>query len=317
MLGAALAHHLGCRWRQAGTPMCTSTRRAARTGFCACCPSSTRFPAEQKIEDLALAAAVKFYSIAQVLFAPNLELCRTCCKRSTGRPCLPDAARRGCRALRSTEAQSRAGRSRPVCWASWAACPSRRTWPCCRRCSRNWSRWAIREFPIPHRRPRRRRGMAARTTAVEETFPGVLRGEELAAAYANMDLFVFPSHTDTFGNVVLEALASGVPAIVTPDGGPCTIVRDGDTGRIVKRRRLRRGDRWCAWRPREARRHAPGRARLRAHGKLGRGVRGRLRGIRHDSGFSALLEPVQKPALRRLGFSPYVKRGILVSGFSR
>jgi glycosyltransferase involved in cell wall biosynthesis len=64
-------------------------------------------------------------------------------------------------------------------------------------------------------------------------FTGVLRGEELATSYANMDLLVFPSHTDTFGNVVLEALASGVPAIVTPDGGPCTIVRDGETGRIV------------------------------------------------------------------------------------
>jgi len=49
-----------------------------------------------------------------------------------------------------------------------------------------------------------------------------------------MDLFVFPSHTDTFGNVVLEALASGVPAIVTPDGGPKTIVRDGVTGRIAE-----------------------------------------------------------------------------------
>lgn len=64
-------------------------------------------------------------------------------------------------------------------------------------------------------------------------FTGVLRGEALATAYANMDLFVFPSHTDTFGNVVLEALASGVPAIVTPDGGPSTIVRDGETGRIA------------------------------------------------------------------------------------
>jgi glycosyltransferase involved in cell wall biosynthesis len=64
-------------------------------------------------------------------------------------------------------------------------------------------------------------------------FTGVLRGEKLFEAYANMDLFVFPSHTDTFGNVVLEALASGVPAIVTPDGGPATIVRDGQTGRIV------------------------------------------------------------------------------------
>lgn len=64
-------------------------------------------------------------------------------------------------------------------------------------------------------------------------FTGVLRGEALSTAYANMDLFVFPSHTDTFGNVILEALASGVPAIVTPDGGPRTIVRDGETGRIV------------------------------------------------------------------------------------
>jgi glycosyltransferase involved in cell wall biosynthesis len=64
--------------------------------------------------------------------------------------------------------------------------------------------------------------------------PGVLRGEELARAYANMDLFVFPSHTDTFGNVVLEALASGVPVIVTPDGGPRHIVRHGETGMIAE-----------------------------------------------------------------------------------
>lgn len=47
------------------------------------------------------------------------------------------------------------------------------------------------------------------------------------------ELFVFPSHTDTFGNVVLEALASGVAAIVTPDGGPASIVRDGQIGRVV------------------------------------------------------------------------------------
>lgn len=64
-------------------------------------------------------------------------------------------------------------------------------------------------------------------------FTGVLRGEALAEAYAGMDLFVFPSHTDTFGNVVLEALASGVPTIVTRDGGPPSIVRDHQTGRIA------------------------------------------------------------------------------------
>jgi len=60
--------------------------------------------------------------------------------------------------------------------------------------------------------------------------PGILRGELLAEAYANMDIFTFPSRTDTFGNVVLEAFASGTPAVVTDAGGPKFIVRDGLTG---------------------------------------------------------------------------------------
>jgi phosphatidylinositol alpha 1,6-mannosyltransferase len=60
--------------------------------------------------------------------------------------------------------------------------------------------------------------------------PGVLNGEELAQAYANMDVFVFPSRTDTFGNVVLESFASGVPAVVTDAGGPKFIVREGVSG---------------------------------------------------------------------------------------
>jgi glycosyltransferase involved in cell wall biosynthesis len=64
-------------------------------------------------------------------------------------------------------------------------------------------------------------------------FTGVLRGEELAEAYANMDAFVFPSETDTYGNVVLEAQASGVPAIVTGSGGPRFVVRARETGFIA------------------------------------------------------------------------------------
>jgi glycosyltransferase involved in cell wall biosynthesis len=65
-------------------------------------------------------------------------------------------------------------------------------------------------------------------------FTGVLRGEELAQAYADMDLFVFPSRADAFGNVVLEALASGVPAVVTNAGGPKYIVNDGVTGYVAE-----------------------------------------------------------------------------------
>lgn len=61
-------------------------------------------------------------------------------------------------------------------------------------------------------------------------FPGVLQGEALTRAYANFDLFVFPSFTDTYGNVINEAMASGVPCIVTAGGGPKYLIKDGETG---------------------------------------------------------------------------------------
>jgi phosphatidylinositol alpha 1,6-mannosyltransferase len=74
---------------------------------------------------------------------------------------------------------------------------------------------------------------ALRLALPNAVFTGVLRGEALAEAYANMDCFVFPSHTDTFGNVVLEAMASGVPAIVTSEGGPAHLVRASECGGIA------------------------------------------------------------------------------------
>jgi phosphatidylinositol alpha 1,6-mannosyltransferase len=64
-------------------------------------------------------------------------------------------------------------------------------------------------------------------------FAGVLRGDFLAEAYANMDLFVFPSRTDTFGNVIQEAAASGVASVVTDEGGPRHLVLPGITGYVA------------------------------------------------------------------------------------
>ena len=78
-----------------------------------------------------------------------------------------------------------------------------------------------------------------------------------------MDLLVFPSHTETFGNVVLEALASGVPAVVTPDGGPKSIVRDRQTGRIVADEGFAAAVAGILADPSRTRFHAPRRARLR------------------------------------------------------
>ena len=68
----------------------------------------------------------------------------------------------------------------------------------------------------------------------EGIYTGSLHREELAAAYASADFFVFPSTTDTFGNVVIEAQASGIPAIVSDVGGPKDLVEDGVDGFVTK-----------------------------------------------------------------------------------
>ena len=68
------------------------------------------------------------------------------------------------------------------------------------------------------------------------TFLGHQEGEALAELYASADLFVFPSSTETFGNVVLEALASGLPVVGAAAGGVQELVADGQTGRLCEAR---------------------------------------------------------------------------------
>jgi glycosyltransferase involved in cell wall biosynthesis len=63
-------------------------------------------------------------------------------------------------------------------------------------------------------------------------FTGFLESDVLAMAYGSADAFVFPSTTDTFGNAVLEAQASGLPTIVSNEGGPAEIVEHGRSGLI-------------------------------------------------------------------------------------
>jgi glycosyltransferase involved in cell wall biosynthesis len=65
-------------------------------------------------------------------------------------------------------------------------------------------------------------------------FTGYLAGDELRMGYASADLFVFPSATDTFGNVVLEAQASGLPVVVSDEGGPRELMIEGETGAVFR-----------------------------------------------------------------------------------
>ncbi len=64
-------------------------------------------------------------------------------------------------------------------------------------------------------------------------FTGEIRGEALAETIANMDLFVFPSLTDAFGNVVLEAMSAGVPGVVMSKGGQKYLIENGVNGFIA------------------------------------------------------------------------------------
>jgi glycosyltransferase involved in cell wall biosynthesis len=70
----------------------------------------------------------------------------------------------------------------------------------------------------------------------EACYTGYLSGTDLAKAYASSDIFVFPSTTDTFGNVIIEAQAAGLPVVVSDVGGPRELVTDGVTGLITRAR---------------------------------------------------------------------------------
>jgi glycosyltransferase involved in cell wall biosynthesis/predicted metal-dependent phosphoesterase TrpH len=65
------------------------------------------------------------------------------------------------------------------------------------------------------------------------TFLGWLSGGELPRAYASADAFLFASRTDTFGQVILEAQASGLPVVAAAEGGPMSLIADGETGLLA------------------------------------------------------------------------------------
>lgn len=76
--------------------------------------------------------------------------------------------------------------------------------------------------------------MLRRKLGEHATFLGWLQGMSLARAYANADVFLFPSETDTFGQVILEAQASGLPVVAVAKGGPLTLVEDRVSGLLCE-----------------------------------------------------------------------------------
>jgi len=185
---------------------------------------------ERGVEAGAFQLTSRFYRLAKILFAPNDELC-TLLEKETGRPC--HLMRRGV----DTELFSPSRRTRKEDDENFVLgyvgrLSIEKNVALLIRVERELAAMGladIRFVIVGHGSEE----AVLRAALPQAGFAGVFRGTELAQAYADMDVLVFPSHTDTFGNVVLEALASGVPAVVTGDGGPKYIVRDGETGFIA------------------------------------------------------------------------------------
>jgi glycosyltransferase involved in cell wall biosynthesis len=79
-----------------------------------------------------------------------------------------------------------------------------------------------------------RRDMEQELGSHRTRFLGFRHGEELSSLYASADLFVFPSTTDTLGQVAMEAQASGLPVIVSDTGGPKEVMQPGRTGLVIR-----------------------------------------------------------------------------------
>jgi len=230
ILGAALANHLhlplAASWHTNVHEY--AARRSHR--FIHRLPPRRRQPASDTIEHLALLATARFYSLARILFAPNLGLCRLL-EKHTGRPC--HLMQRGVNIqLFSPEHRDRPPEDTGFVLGFVGRLSIEKNVALLARVQQELVLQGVTNFRFCIIGQGIKESWLRKHLPGAE-FPGVLRGEALARAYANMDLFIFPSHTDTFGNVVLEALASGVPAIVTPDGGPSSIIREGETGLIA------------------------------------------------------------------------------------
>ncbi len=185
----------------------------------------------QRVEDGSLWVASRLYSFARVLYAPNDELCRML-EQTTHRPC--HLMQRGVDTDQfSPEHRTRADDDHTLILGYVGRLSVEKNVALLAQIERELFALGVTNFRfliVGHGGEE----ASLRASLKQADFAGVLRGADLSRAYAAMDILVFPSHTDTFGNVVLEALSSGVPAVVTTGGGPKYIVRDMQTGFVAQ-----------------------------------------------------------------------------------
>jgi phosphatidylinositol alpha 1,6-mannosyltransferase len=229
VLGAMVAHKLriplAATW-QTNLDQYARSRAAAATSFLPRAMTSSFLGA---VERLSFRACARFYKIPQLLFAPNQEVIDRL-QEATGRPCLLMGHAVDTAAF-SPKYRTRSGGPLRIGYAGRLTAEKNvallvRLERALRACGhRNFQMVVIGQGS---------QEQWLRNNLQQAEFTGVLGGEELSRAFANLDILAFPSETDTFGLVVLEALASGVPAVVTAKGGPKFIVQHGRSGYVAR-----------------------------------------------------------------------------------
>ena len=228
ILGVALAHELGiplaASWHTNVHEFGARRLAVALDAF----PKGAVDRVESAVQSIILKLACRFYRIARLLFAPNPEL-RQMLQARTGKPVYPmhrgvDLGlfhpRPGARSAGAPLTIGYVGRLTPE-----------KNVRLLRDIEQTLSAEGIEaRFLIVGQGSERSWLESNLRNAV---FPGVLRGEALAEAYSSLDIFAFPSETDTYGNVVQEAKACGVPAVVTSGGGPKYLVHHEVDGLVT------------------------------------------------------------------------------------
>lgn len=188
-------------------------------------PGSLASAAERKALDL----TVRFYRLAKLIFAPNPELVAMLGARTGRRVHL---MQRGIDTDFFTPERRRAG-ERPFTIGYAGRLSAEKNVRLLAALHAELQRVGVRDhrFLVVGEGSER---AWLREHLPQADLPGLLRGDDLANAYANMDVFVFPSETDTFGNVILEAMASGLPVVVSAQGGPKFLVEEGASGFVAQ-----------------------------------------------------------------------------------
>jgi glycosyltransferase involved in cell wall biosynthesis len=227
-LGAMLAHRLrvplAASWQ-------TNLHQYARNRLSAVLsrmPKTLSVRFLNAVERWSFRAAARFYHIPQVLFAPNQEMV-TLLEKATGKPCFLMSHSVDTQVF-SPEFRSRQSGQFTIGYVGRLTVEKNVRWLA--RLEQALLAKGHRDFRIVVV------GQGGeekwlRDNMGQVTFTGLLTGKDLSREFANMDVLAFPSETDTFGLVVLEALASGVPVVVTAGGGPKFSVQHGKTGYVA------------------------------------------------------------------------------------